>query len=277
MKGARPIICKTVLQHYATHKAKDVSNEQYTQCYRHWLCNSTDKTIHGLESFKCADFAQGTSHVFDHFVLKHAKRQIVYFAGEFQYHRCISKNINHRMLHSIDELTPEQALVISFPFSDTGDKHVDFDRIMLTCEYLNIPVCLDLAYWGIAKNMHLDLDRYNCITEVACSLSKPFWKLETHRIGIRFSREYLDDGISMLNEVQMANVFSMSLGMWFMEKFDNSFCWQRYGDRYYTVCKEMNLGTTNTVIFGLGDQQRHQEYNRGLKDNYRICISEYLK
>lgn len=275
-KGARPIECKTVLHHHAKHKLKDVSLDQYTQCYRHWLSNSTDKIIHGLDDFRHVDFSQGTSHVFDHFVLKHAKRQIVFFAGEFQYHRCISKTINHRLLHSIEELTPEQALIISFPFSDTGNKHVKFDQIMSTCEYLNIPVCLDLAYWGIAKDLQLNLSLYNCITEITCSLSKPFWTLETHRIGIRFSRDYLDDGISMLNEVNMANRFSMSLGVWFMEKFDNSFCWRRYRDRYYAVCEEMDLTPTSTVIFGLGDQQRHQEYNRGLNNNYRICISEYL-
>ena len=276
LRGARPIKCQAVLEHYAQHKYQEVSVEQYTLCFRNWIQDSANKQILGLTNFRNADFAQGTSHVFDHFVIKHANRQIVYFAGEFQYHRCISKNVNHRLLHTVEELTAEQALLISLPFSDTGSQHTEFDSIMQTCDLLNIPVCLDLAYWGIAKDLQIDLQQYPCISEIACSLSKPFWKLETHRVGIRFSKEYLDDGISMLNEVKMANVFSMSLGVWFMNKFNNSYNWQRYGDRYYDVCDKMNLKTTNTVIFGLGDKSRHRDYNRSLENNYRICISEYL-
>lgn len=276
LRGARPIKCQSVLEHYANHKYKKISPEQYVQCYKNWLCNSTDKIITGLDSFEYIDFAQGTSHVFDHFVIKHANKEIGYFAGEFQYHQCISKHIKHRLLHTIDDLTAEHALLISLPFSDTGNQHQKFVQIMQTCNFLNIPVCLDLAYWGIAKDLSIDLSEYPCVKEITSSLSKPFCKLETHRVGIRFSKEYLDDGISMLNEVNMINDFSMSLGVWFMEKFDNSYNWRHYGDRYFTVCDKMNLGTTNTVIFGLGDKARHQDYYRGLDNNYRICISEYL-
>lgn len=275
-RGARPIKCQNVLEHYAQHKYQEVSVEQYAHYFKNWIQDSENKQILGLSDFQFSDFAQGTSHVFDHFVIKHANRQIVYFAGEFQYHRCISKNIKHRLLHKVEDLTAEHALLISFPFSDTGNQHQRFIQILETCNFLNIPVCLDLAYWGIAKDLKINLQQYPCISEIACSLSKPFWKLETHRVGIRFSKEYLDDGISMLNEVKMANSFSMSLGVWFMNKFNNSYNWRRYGDRYYDVCDKMNLKTTNTVIFGLGDKSRHLDYNRGLENNYRICISENL-
>ena len=46
---------------------------------------------------------------------------------------------------------------------------------------------------------------YPCITDVTCSLSKPFFTLENHRVGIRWTRDYVDDGVSMLNEVSMQN------------------------------------------------------------------------
>ena len=275
-RGARPVQCKTVLEHYTQHQYQELSIEEYAHCFRTWLEHSTNKQIIGLKEFNHAEFSQGTSQTFDQFVIRHANRQIVYFAGEFQYHRCISKNVKHRLLYCAENLTAEQALIISLPFSDTGNQHECFEQILKTCNNLKIPVCLDLAYWGIAKDLNIDLNQYPCISEITCSLSKPFWKLETHRVGIRFSRDYLDDGICMLNEVKMANVFSMSLGVWFMNKFDNSYNWRRYSDRYYTVCNQLNLKTTNTLIFGLGDKLRHSDYYRGLENNYRICISGYL-
>jgi hypothetical protein len=33
---------------------------------------------------------------------------------------------------------------------------------------------------------------------------------------------------------------------------------------------------TDTVIFGLGDETRHSEFNRGVHGNYRVCVSEWI-
>ena len=41
-------------------------------------------------------------------------------------------------------------------------------------------------------------------------------------------------------------------------------------------CLEQSLVWTDTVIFGLGDDVRHAEFNRGVSGNYRVCISEWL-
>ena len=32
---------------------------------------------------------------------------------------------------------------------------------------------------------------------------------------------------------------------------------------------------TDTVIFGLGDEERHAEFYRGVTENYRVCVSEW--
>ena len=276
LKGARPVINEEVRDHYQTYNFKQVELNEYTDTFYEWIIAPSNKTIDGLDEFNYRYYIQGTSQGFDNFVLRHATKQIVNFAGDFQYHACISKYINHKVLTSVTELTSNQALIISFPFSDTGVEHSSFVEILTACNQLNIPVCLDIAYWGIAKDLTLDLARWSCIQEVVCSLSKPFYVLETHRVGIRFSREYVDDGICMLNEVGMNNNYSMSLGCWFMQRFSNSYNWDRYSQTYYQVCDELELTPTDTVIFALGDR-RHSEYNRGLPGNNRVCISEYLK
>jgi hypothetical protein len=232
--GARPIETQAVHDHYLNYQFAKPTVESYTQSWYQWLTNSDTKTLLGLEQFSHRDYTCGTSHAFDHFVLRHSRqRQIVVFAGDFQYHACISKQLDFAYVSSVDKLRGDLALIISVPFSDLGTTHPEFDQILSKCDQLSIPVCLDLAYWGIAKNVFLDLNQHQCVQEITASLSKPFYTLENHRIGVRFSRHYLDDGISMLNEVHMPNFYSMGLGMHFMHKFSCDWNWQHHGNNYY--------------------------------------------
>lgn len=277
-KGARPIESDDVRIHYSTHSFVIPSLEEYSSIWRRWLQTSADKALIGLEKFVYADYTQGTSQTFDHFVLRYSRsRKIVNFIGDFQYHSCISKKLNFRTITNYQELDSNHALIISIPFSDYGTMHPDLDNILLICNKLNIPVCADLAYWGISKNIHLDLDRYYCITELTSSLSKPYYTLENHRIGIRFSRQYLDDGISMLNEVKMQNFFSMSLGIHYMKKFSSDWNWQQYSTKYLQTCQELELKTTDTIIFGISTNNKYAHHNRGIPANHRVCISSLLK
>jgi len=276
LRGSRPIQNKEIHDYYQTYEHKQITLGEYCDVFYNWISESHNKTISGLDKFKHRHFTQGTSQGFDNFVLRHATKQLVNFIGDFQYHACISKYLDHNVVSTVKELKKGQALIISFPFSDTGNEHTSFKEILETCNQLSIPVCLDIAYWGIAKDLTLDLDQWPCVQEVNCSLSKPFCVLETHRVGIRFSREYTDDGICMSNEVGMANGYSMSLGCWFMQKFNNSYNWKKHNDLYYQTCEDLELTPTNTVIFGIGDQ-RHQKFNRGIKNNNRVCVSDYLK
>ena len=81
----------------------------------------------------------------------------------------------------------------------------------------------------------------------------------------------------MINEVKMQNTFSMSLGIHFMEMYSADLAWKELLDQYQDICLQKNLKTTDTLIFALGDQERHQEFNRGVVNNFRVCISELFK
>lgn len=275
IKGARPIKLSKVLDHYQAHKFFNVDLSYYTNVWRSWLTSNKLKTICGLDAFKYADYTCGTSQTFDQFVIKHASKEIAVLRGDFQYHACIAKP--NRFAYINDTVHADQALIISLPFSDFGHEHPKFKSILDQCNQLSVPVCLDLAYWGIAKNINIDLDQYPCITEITSSLSKPFYTLENHRVGVRFSREYQNDGISMINEVKMQNTFSMSLGIHFMEMYSADWAWKELLDQYQNICLQHNLTATDTLIFALGDQERHIKFNRGVSDNFRVCISELFK
>jgi hypothetical protein len=277
-KKVTPIASSQVYTHYQRHVYQDIGHSDYALTWKTWLEQCDTKKIQGLADFSYSDFCLGTSQAFDHFVLRHANRTIVTFPGEFQYHACISKHTSHRKIsHELLDLQQGDALIISAPFSDLGTMHPRFDAIMQRCQELSIPVCLDLAYWGIARNIDLDLTRYPAVSEVVCSLSKPFYILGQHRVGIRFAREYPNDGISMQNEVGASNFHAMSLGCHFMQKFSADWCWNTYSDQYTTAVIKNNLSATDCVIFALSDVHRHPECNRGIPDNYRVCISALLE
>jgi len=145
IKGARPIQCCGVEEHLHTHKYQNIDLNNYAGMWRTWLTQSDSKILSGLDEFTYADYTAGTSQTFDHFLLKHNNREIVVLPGEFQYHRCAGRHLTFS-----EKITKNSALIISVPFSDTGQVHPQFNDLMQKCIDLNVPVCLDLAYWGIA-------------------------------------------------------------------------------------------------------------------------------
>ncbi len=284
VRGARPIRNSEVKEfHDSITEPMPVTLERYASVWKEWMNYSDAKSLAGLDDFRFADYTQGTSQTFDQFILRHSKdREILVLKGDFQYHACLGKYVEFKYISDNNKLEEVlkgpglHALLISAPFSDFGCMHPDFEEIMRICDIMDIPVCLDLAYWGIAKHCHIDLDLFPAIREVTCSLSKPFFTLENHRVGIRWTRDYVDDGVSMLNEVEMQNKHSMALGVEYMRHFSPDYNWNKYAEQYGDICEEENLVWTDTVIFGLGDDVRHSEFNRGVHGNYRVCISEWL-
>lgn len=284
VRGARPIVNSEITEFHNNLQINSYPTlEEYTNVWREWINYSKNKSLLGLDKFSFADYTQGTSQTFDQFILRHSKdREIIVLNGDFQYHACLGKHVEFKYVdypHHLEGILRGpglHALLISAPFSDFGVIHPDFENIMQICDVHDIPVCLDLAYWGIAKNVHINLNKFPAIKEVTCSLSKPFYTLENHRVGVRFTKDYVDDGVSMLNEVKMANNYSMALGIEYMKNFSPDYNWEKFKSAYEDVCHENDLVWTDTVIFGLGDDVRHAEFNRGVTGNYRVCISEWL-
>jgi hypothetical protein len=290
LKNAQPIKCQQVLDHYNKYTHTPVEFDTYVQTWREWLektdngPDSQSNQLISLSEFNCVDYTQGTTQAFDHFVLRHSKtRTIAVLPGEFQYHTCIGK---YQSIEKIDlttqPLRADHAVIISAPFSATGHLHPDFYQLLTRCNELKVPVCLDLSYWGISRNMIIHLHEYPCVSEIVSSLSKPFSVLANHRVGIRFSREYLDDGISMINETKMQNFHSMNLGVYFMKQFPAMFMWNHFGTKYYQLLgdyynvKDHRLDSTDAIIFAVTSEDSLSEYNRGIPGIHRLCISQFL-
>jgi hypothetical protein len=79
----------------------------------------------------------------------------------------------------------------------------------------------------------------------------------------------------MINEVAMQNVYSMSLGVYHMQRFDCDWISEKFKTPQQSVCDELGLVASDSVIFGLGGSD-FKHYNRGILTNNRVCISEFL-
>jgi len=248
--------------------------DAFTQRYRAWLLESRHNEWQGLDGFAHSVVTQGTTEVFDKFYMSNHSRRFRCFPGEYMYHQlswrrhwpdqwCVIQDL---------DIEPNDAVVISLPFSDTGGRHPQHDDVLAICDSLGVPVLLDLAYFGICHGMRFDLD-HACIQAVAVSLSKTF-PVAHARIGMRLTRSDQDDPASAYHKNRYVNLISCGLGLTLMEHYGPDWIWDRYHARQIEFCRQLDVTPSNTVIFGVGDQ-RWQSLNRG-GDTNRLCLNRWL-
>ena len=246
---------------------------QFESGWRTWLSNSSYNKIIGLESMEHCAFCPGTTDAFGEFISRYHNNRIRVSRSDFIITRVLSKAYNRNLCYlEDDELRAGDSLIISVPFSGNGAMHPEFDKIMDTCDSLNIPVFIDAAYFGISHGITYDLTR-PCIKDIATSLSKNFVG-NPMRLGVRFTKDRIDDSITIA--LLGANIFDKVNGYIsseLLKKFPQDWLIEKYMDKSKTVCKELGLQPTNTLTLAIGDDSM-QEYKRG--DYIRVCISNHL-
>lgn len=241
--------------------------------YIAWIQSTKNNSIRGLEHFPHACFTNGTTEAFDKFYSKHSSRRFRFFKGEFVYHRLSCRNNGHDWKYIEDSaLDKNDVVIVSLPFSDTGNKHKDLDKLLETCDALDIPVLLDCAYFGICADIEIDLD-HSCIKEVTFSLSKTFYSAYL-RIGMRLTRVDDDDPLFVTNKMGYINRLSAYIGLKLLNTFGPDYIYNAYRQRQLEYCKTLDVEPSNCVIFGLGDD-KWNDYNRDGKTN-RLSFHKFL-
>ena len=252
---------------------KDIK-EKFIETFKKWVITSKNNNLKNLHLFTNVKICNGTAHAFDTFHWRHRNKRFLFFKGEFMYHgACFKKNVNWCYLNDT-EITENDVIIMSVPFSDYGKQHPTLSGILTTCDAMNVPVLLDFAHLPCTKNINVDLS-HKCIDMITFSLSKAFHGAENLRLGIRFEKEDTDDSIDILNSVNMVNNMSLGIGIKYMNTFTIDHNWEKYGKIYYKVCRENNLEPTDCIMFGIGGDE-WKEYNRG-NDTNRVCISELIR
>jgi hypothetical protein len=151
--------------------------------------------------------------------------------------------------------------------------HPETESVLDLCDTLGIPVLIDMAYICISRGSLINLS-HPSIETVTSSISKAFFGAQFLRAGIRWQRDYHNDGLDMANEAEMLPLTNIQLALAHFSRYDLDWNWRTYGDIYREVIKDLDLTPTNCIIFGLGGEQ-YKDYNRGNKTN-RVCISQEL-
>jgi hypothetical protein len=248
--------------------------DQFVEQYHNWILATELNQFKNLDVFQVAAYSNGTTESFDKFYLKHSTRRFRCFRGEYMYHGASWKTYFPNWCYLNDaELDANDAVVISLPFSDTGNIHADTEKILSQCTELGIPVLIDCAFVGICANIDFDFDQ-PCITDVVFSLSKTF-PVANLRIGMRLTKVDDDDSLLIHKKTNYTNRLGAAVGLDLIGQFSVDHNYQQWHSQQLEFCEQLEITPSNTVIFGIGDQS-YQQYNRGNLTN-RLCLAKYLK
>lgn len=248
--------------------------DEFLYTYDRWIHSSTSNTIIGLDQFKFKCYSNGTTESFDKFYLKNHSRRFRCFKGDYMYHKLAWRNGYNWAYLDDDNLSENDAVIISLPFADTGDKHEKYHELMRECNRLKIPVLVDCAYFGACRNIEFDL-AYGCISDVTFSLSKTF-PVAYARIGIRYTRVDDDDTLFVYHKINYNNKIGAALGIKYLEKFSPDYISSKYIDRQHEFCYTLGVKPSKTVLFGIGGNEWN-EYNRGGPTNRLSFHKQYIK
>lgn len=249
--------------------------DEFVVKYRDWIGATKLNTITGLDKFPVSAVTQGTTEAFDKFYLKNSSRRLRYFKGEYMYHQVAGRQYFNSPGTFIEDevLDSNDVVVVSLPFSDTGNEHPQMKAMLAECTRLGIPVLLDCAYFGICSGIAFDLN-HDCITDVTFSLSKTF-PVPHLRIGMRLTRMDDDDALLVTNKTQYVNRLSVAVGLELMQMWNADTIPNLYADTQKQFCKALGVEPSDCVIFGIDTTKKWQQYNRGGSTN-RLCFAKYL-
>lgn len=261
-----------IIQTYSQPKDVDSLKHEYFEKYTQWM--PLTHNLHGIEKYNNLCFTQGTAESFLYFHLKYKdKKRLRIAKGEYFFHQMM-KNMYYKEFKWLEDgpIEANDAVLISFPFSDTGNEPERLSYILSTCTILKVPVFLDLAYINLAKGLSLDLT-YPCIEYISTSLSKVF-PIEFHRVGLRLQRKRDEDQLYVYNEdgYGYLNFMSMHLGLEMMKAFQPNYIFDKYRQKQIDMCSEMNLLVSDCVYFGIDADNKYTVYNRG-RDTNRLCFT----
>jgi len=255
--------------------ADECIGERFLSRFREWIQSSMLNRLTGLSAFPEACFSQGATESFPLFYAKHRRRRFRCLKGEYFYHRLSWRNHypGWAFIDGEHPLADGDALVLSLPFADTGNKHPDMETLIAECDTLRIPVLVDCTYFGLCRDIRFDLDRPS-IEVLTFSLSKAF-PVGHVRIGMRLARRDDDDPLSFMNKERYINRVGAAVGEACLKEFDVDYSQRKWRARQLEVCEELGIEPSNTVIFGIGGLE-YRAYNRGGSTN-RLCLNDYFE
>jgi hypothetical protein len=261
-----PQIENTIL---STNMWTHIDLDTFINKYKSWILDSKNAPILGLENFDYA-VTDGITGAYPNFEYAYPHLETVVFQAEYPYHR----DTGAKVIYHSTELQKGQKLIISLPFAAHGMVHYLYDNIIQICNNLDIPVFVDMAYFGACKFDCVNLD-HPCIKFVAFSLSKAF-ATGRCKIGLCFYKKTKDLPMTVCNKYQYVNHVSMSIHNNLLDSFSADYIYNTYVEKQHLIAKYFNFEPSNTVFLGYNyDKSLWGSFDRNDTNN-RFGIAELL-
>lgn len=247
--------------------------KNYIETVVSWMQEHPSNTISGWNDLPHRAYSVGSVDAINSFIYRHgATKRLRFSRAEFVAAKISSQSANFKWAFLEDgPVKLNDALLISVPFSGSGNLYEKFDTLLDQCEEMDVPVFLDLSYWPISRELELNIGRH-CIKEVTFSLSKP---LATQlRLGMRMTRDPVDDMLQVNSDLKIYNRIAVWVGIQLMNEFSIDYLLSKYVHRQIEVCNNLGLIATNTFTLAQGDQSQYAEFNRNGYN--RICITDEI-
>ena len=251
--------------------------QEFFDLYPSWMFQGFQ--FDGTDQYQHACVTQGTTESFAQFYIRYrGTHRLRLRRAEYFYHQMMRSLWYSDRFAWLDEdsIRAGDVVLISVPFSDTGDLPDGLDDILDACDRHGVPVMLDMAYLNIASPesfpYHIDLG-HPCIEYVVTSLSKVF-PVENLRIGLRLQKRKFEDQLYVINELNYnyINALSTYVGIGLMQKFAAHYMFRRYRPRQLELCDVLGVDASPCFIFGIDRDNRYTQYSRGGTTN-RLCFS----
>jgi hypothetical protein len=278
MRGAVPIIDPEIFEVIRTlpfksfftmenDKSMDTNIQaQYLEFFPSWVASSRLNTVRGLERFPLRRLTSGNTQAFDDFYIRYSDRVFRFLPGEYPY---LSKYARRwEFVEEAGSLSRKDVLVMSAPFSATGNMHPQFYELLRRAEDIDVPVFIDCAFFGITRGLELDLG-FRCIQSVGFSYSKAFGA-GCFRSGVEFSKQS-GGPASIQNDWIYVQLLSAKIGMEIAAHYSPDYIPAKYRGLQERICSLHGLTPSNTVIFGLGDERFRYFDIDGVTN--RVCIT----
>ena len=248
----------------------------FISCMVDWIQDNKRNNVIGLDHFHFATMTNGTSEAFQMFMMRHNNRHFRFFKGDFMMHKVASNVMGNKWgwIHNADEIKVGQAVIISCPFSDFGAEHEQMEEMLNTCDRLNVPVLIDMAYFGMCHDIEIDLT-HKCIEEVTFSLGKTF-PIIGARAGIRLQKKQVDDAVLFANQHGIVNNFGALIGITCVESWSSDYIVAKYKQSQLAVCDALNVKPSKCIIFATSEDEIWAPLNRGNKSS-RLCIAKDIE
>ncbi len=255
--------------HAEPYVSEKALRDDFLKTFHKWIHGSSLNRIRGLEGFPDRDVIVGVTHALDdlHLVFKN---QIVVLDKEYSYNQKINP---YARVKTIDHMASGDPLILSYPFSDTGRKPLDFEELIKRAERIGFDVHIDAAWYGCTRGLDMDFSS-PAIKSVSFSLSKALG-MGKHRIGVRYTRNRWPGPVSVCNDYGYVHDSLMWLGIKFIERFGCDFLQTQFYDTYRKVCTHFQFQETNMIY--LAEDASHSPHKRvGLRSILRYLHENRL-